>query len=154
MQLPNLNFPAYNFRIQKASPEGQSLKIFDIIRKKFIALTPEEWVRQHLIHFLVNERKFPQTLISVEKKLLINGLLKRTDLVIYSTLHKPLLLVECKAPSVKIDQQVFDQAARYNLSLDLNYYILSNGIETYCCKVDHLNQKYDFLENIPAFQEL
>ncbi|MBP6532692.1 MAG: type I restriction enzyme HsdR N-terminal domain-containing protein, partial [Bacteroidia bacterium] len=90
MQLPRLNFPDYEFKLQRSSDERQSLKIFDIIRKKYVSLTPEEWVRQHLLHFLVNERKFPQSLVSVEKKLLINNLEKRTDVVIYSSSLKPI----------------------------------------------------------------
>ena len=97
MQLPRLHFPEYSFKFRRSSDDAQSLQIFDIIRKKYVRLTPEEWVRQHLLHFLVKERKFPETLLSVEKKLLINQLEKRTDVVMYSNSLQPLLLAECKA---------------------------------------------------------
>jgi len=114
VELPKLTFPGYNFKIESAPLSAQSPKIFDIVRKRFVALTPEEWVRQHLLHFLMNERKYPQSLISVEKKLLVNNLKKRTDVVLYSSSLKPLLIAECKAPSIKLNQLTFDQAARYD----------------------------------------
>ena len=154
MQLPRLNFPSYEFKLQRSSDERQSLKIFDIIRKKYVSLTPEEWVRQHLLHFLVNERKFPQSLVSVEKKLLINQLEKRTDVVIYSSSLSPILLAECKAPKVQITQDVFDQAARYNMALKVDYFIITNGLESFICRIDHAKQSYVFLEQIPDYSEL
>ena len=154
MQLPRLNFPEYNFKLQRSSDERQSLKIFDIIRKKYVSLTPEEWVRQHLLHFLVNERKFPQSLVSVEKKLLINNLEKRTDVVIYSSSLQPVLLAECKAPKVPLTQSVFDQAARYNMTLNVAYFLITNGIESFICRIDHERQSYSFLNEIPTYQEL
>src|SRR5437667_12420874 len=112
---PQLNFPSYPLKI--VSTDGQSSKIFDIIRRKYVPLTPEEWVRQHVIHYLVNEKKVPKSLFSIEKILKVNRLVRRTDVLIYKDV-KPMLLAECKSPSVKITQPVFDQAARYNLSLD------------------------------------
>ncbi len=154
MQLPRLNFPDYEFKLQRSSDERQSLKIFDIIRKKYVSLTPEEWVRQHLLHFLVNERKFPQSLVSVEKKLLINNLEKRTDVVIYSSSLKPILLAECKSPKVPLTQAVFDQAARYNMTLNVGYFLITNGLESFICRIDHLTQSYAFLNEIPTFDEL
>lgn len=154
MQLPRLNFPDYDFKFQRSADEAQSLRIYDFIRKKYVRLTPEEWVRQHLLNFLVNERKFPQSLIGVEKKLLINQLEKRTDVVMYSNTLKPLLLAECKAPEVPIDQAVFDQAARYNMTLNVHYFLLTNGIQTISCRIDHERQSYEFLEDIPSYTEL
>lgn len=154
MQLPRLNFPEYKFKLQRSTDERQSLKIFDIIRKKYVSLTPEEWVRQHLLHFLVNERKFPQSLVSVEKKLLINNLEKRTDIVIYSSSLKPILLAECKAPKVPLTQAVFDQAARYNMTLNVAYFLISNGLESFICRIDHPTQSYTFLKEIPTYMEL
>lgn len=154
MLFPRLNFPTYNFKVQNTSPDGQSLKIFDIVRKKYVQLTPEEWVRQHLIHFLVNERKFPLSLLSVEKKIVVNGLLKRTDVVAYGSDLNPVLLIECKAPEIEINQKVFDQAARYNRVLNLSYYVLSNGLETICCRIDHSTTSYHFLEEIPEYSDL
>ena len=154
MQLPRLNFPEYKFKLQRSTDERQSLKIFDIIRKKYVSLTPEEWVRQHLLHFLVNERKFPQSLVSVEKKLLINNLEKRTDIVIYSSSLKPILLAECKAPKVPLTQAVFDQASRYNMTLNVAYFLISNGLESFICRIDHPTQSYTFLKEIPTYMEL
>ncbi len=148
MKLPKLNFPECDFNIVMNEDGGQSSKIFDMVRKKFVVLTPEEWVRQHLIHFLIHEKKFPKGLMGVEKKLLVNNLLRRTDVVIYNDKLKPLLIAECKSPQVKISQNVFDQAARYNLSLDVKYFILTNGLETFCCMMDHEKQKYLFLEEV------
>ena len=154
MQLPRLNFPDYEFKLQRSSDERQSLKIFDIIRKKYVSLTPEEWVRQHLLHFLVNERKFPQSLVSVEKKLLINNLEKRTDVVIYSSSLKPILLAECKSPKVPLTQAVFDQAARYNMTLNVGYFLITNGLESFICRINHQGQSYAFLEEIPTYEEM
>src|SRR5437762_6309874 len=115
---PQLNFPSYPLKI--ASIDGQSSKIFDIIRRKYVALTPEEWVRQHIIHYLVNEKNVPKSLMAVEKILKVNQLKRRTDVLVYRGVQ-PLLLTECKSPDIKITQKVFDQAARYNLSLDVKY---------------------------------
>lgn len=154
MQLQRLNFPEYNFKLQKASADGQSIKIFDIVRKKFVVLNPEEWVRQHLLHFMMSEKGYPLSLLSVEKKLTLNGLTKRTDIVAYGKTHVPILLVECKAPQIPINQQVFDQAARYNMVLGVDYYVLSNGMETYCCKVNREEESYRFLTDFPQFTEL
>jgi hypothetical protein len=154
VNLPKLTFPEYSFKLQTLQTGGQSLKIFDIIRRKFVNLTPEEWVRQHLLHYLVNERKFPSSLLSVEKKLMVNRLLKRTDVVAYTSSLKPVMLAECKAPSVKLDQQVFDQAARYNFSLGLDYYLITNGLEIICCRVDREKKSYQFLETIPDYSSL
>src|SRR6185436_19896122 len=124
------------------------------VRKRFVALTPEEWVRQHLLHFLMNERKYPQSLISVEKKLLVNKLEKRTDVVLYSNSLKPLLIAECKAPSVKLNQLTFDQAARYNMTLGVSFLLITNGLETFVCRIDHSNKSYLFLNEIPHYDEL
>jgi hypothetical protein len=153
VQLPVLNFPAFSFRTTAAAG-GQSSKIFDIVRRKFVWLTPEEWVRQHLLHFLVNAKDVPKSLVSVEKNLKVNGLPRRTDVLVYSKAMKKMLLAECKAPAIKITQKVFDQAARYNLSLDVKYFVLTNGLQTVCCTMDHVRGQYNFLEEIPVFGEL
>ena len=153
MELPRLAFPDYQFKLL-GEETGQSLKIFDMIRKKYVALTPEEWVRQHLLHFLVNERKFPQSLLSVEKKVLVNRLYRRTDIVVYTNTLQPVMIAECKSPSVKISQSAFDQAARYNMTLGVKYFLLSNGMNTYCCRVNHEEQSYVFLEEIPLYQQV
>jgi len=148
-----LNFPAYPVKIT-SDQSGQSSKIFDIIRRKFVLLTPEEWVRQHLLHFMVTEKKFPRSLIGVEKSVKVNNLPRRTDVLVYNKAMRKILLAECKAPSVKITQKVFDQAARYNMSLDVKYFVLTNGLETICCTMDHEAQRYNFLKEIPEFQHL
>lgn len=154
MPLQRLNFPEYKFSISNAAADGQSLKIFDIIRGKYVRLTPEEWVRQHLVRFLVESKGFPKSLISVEKQLTVNRMKRRFDVLAWSAKHEPFLLAECKAPDVKLDQQVFDQAARYNLSVGAAYFILSNGLDTYCCILDHANRSWKFLQEVPAFAEL
>jgi len=137
-----------------AKENGEGIKIFDIIRRKYVALTPEEWVRQHLLHFLVNERKFPQSLLGVEKKLLVNRLSKRTDLVVYSTTLQPILIAECKAPQVPLTQQVFDQAARYNSTLGVFHFIITNGLEIRSCEIDHQSKIYRFLPDVPFYDEI
>ena len=151
--LEALNFPSYKFRID-ADQAGQSSKIFDIVRRKFVMLTPEEWVRQHLLHYLVSEKKFPRSLIGVEKSVKVNGLARRTDVLVYNNVMKKVLLAECKSPSVKITQKVFDQAARYNLSVDVKYFVLTNGMQTICCILNHEMKRYDFLKEVPEFHEM
>ena len=152
VQLPVLKLPAPVFRIIPGS--GQSSKIFDTIRRKYVLLTPEEWVRQHLLHYLTEEKKFPHSLIAVEKRVKVNSLTRRTDVLVYNSKLQKLLLVECKAPSVKITQAVFDQAARYNMTLNVKYFVLTNGFETYCCTMDHTLKKYLFLKEVPLYPDL
>jgi len=151
--LPVLTFPSYPFRIIE-DPTGQSSKIFDMIRRKYVSLTPEEWVRQHLLHYLVEQKKIPKSLIGVEKSVKVHGLPRRTDVLVYNKAMRKILMAECKAPAVKITQKVFDQAARYNLSLDVKYFVLSNGLQTVCCTMDHEVQAYNFLKEIPVFDEM
>jgi hypothetical protein len=154
LDLPRLSFPEYQFKLRSDVEGGQSLKIFDSIRKKYVVLTPEEWVRQHLLQFLVNERKFPQSLLSVEKKVVVNRLYRRTDIVVYSNALEPVMIAECKAPSVKISQATFDQAARYNMTLGVKYFLLSNGLESFCCSIDHVSESYVFLPEIPFYENM
>lgn len=154
MDLPKLHFPEYKFTLRRDTSGGQSLKIFDTIRGKYVSLTPEEWVRQHIVQFLVHDRNVPKTLVGIEKRVVVNGLERRCDVIVYSKQHKPLMLIECKAPSVKVSQEVFDQAARYNMTLDVHYFVLSNGYETYCCQLDHAAQSYLFLEEVPFYEKL
>ena len=133
---------------------GQSKQIFDSIRKRFVALTPEEWVRQHVISFLVNEKNFPASLMAVEMFLKLNKLPKRADVVVFSKEGKPIVLIECKAPAVLLSQASFDQAARYCISTEIKLVIITNGIDHYCAEIDRINQKYKFLADIPSFPEL
>ena len=143
--MQKLNFPSFSFRLK--SSENKTL-IFDIIRKKYVVLTPEEWVRQHVVLFLIEEKKYPISLIAVEKQLKINSLLKRTDVVVFNTKGTPEILIECKAPSVAISQATFDQIARYNLTAQSNYLMVTNGLNHYFCQIDKENETYVFLKEI------
>lgn len=144
--MQKLNFPSYSFRL-KAS-ENKTL-IFDIVRKKYVVLTPEEWVRQHTIHYLHFDKNYPLSLMAVEKQLKIHSLTKRTDIVLYSNDGSPFIIVECKAPSVEISQQTFDQIARYNMELNAELLMVTNGIAHYFSFMDHQNKTYQFLAELP-----
>jgi len=146
--MQQLNFPSYSFRLK--SNENKTL-IFDIVRKKYVVLTPEEWVRQHVIHFLVEEKKYPLSLIAVEKQLKINSLSKRTDIIVFNKLGHHEIVIECKAPSVPVRQNTFDQIARYNLTLQSNYLMVTNGLEHYFCQMDFKNESYLFLKELPNY---
>ena len=145
-----LNLPEYPFKIKTT---GRSSQIFDTIRKKYVALTPEEWVRQNFISFLIHEKKFPKSLIAIEMAIKINQMQKRGDIVVYDKDRNPLVMVECKAPSVNVTQKVFDQIARYNLVLNVKYLIVTNGLNHYCCMMNHRTQSYIFLEEIPNYKD-
>lgn len=147
--MQKLNLPSYTFKLK--SNENKTL-IFDILRKKNIVLTPEEWVRQHFVHLLIKEKNYPTSLIAVEKQLIINNLKKRTDIVVFSPNGTPNIIVECKAPHIKITQDTFDQIARYNLKLDADYLIVTNGLQHFFCKLDKENETYIFLRDIPNYQ--
>lgn len=146
--MEKLNLPPYPFKIK--SNEKHHL-IFDEVRKKYIVLTPEEWVRQHYVQFLLNDKKYPISLIAIEKQLTINNLKKRTDILIFSPDGTPNIIVECKAPKVKITQATFDQIARYNLKLQANYLVVTNGLQHYFCMLDIKNESYVFLQDIPSY---
>ena len=149
--MQKLNLPSYNFKLK--SNENQTL-IFDIIRKKYVVLTPEEWVRQHVVMYLMEDKKFPISLIAVEKQLTVNNLKKRSDILIFSPDGSPYIIVECKAPSIKITQDTFDQIARYNLKLKANYLMVTNGLQHYFCKMDVEHKTYVFLKEIPPYTSL
>ena len=143
-----LNFPLYEFRFKNSE---NKLYIFDIVRKKFVSLTPEEGVRQHTIQFLLKEKKYPQSLMNVEKQIQVNQLTKRYDIVVYRSDGSIFLAVECKAPQVKITQQIFDQIARYNMTLKAENLMVTNGLHHIFYQIDYVNQKYVFLEELPDF---
>ena len=143
-----LNFPDYGFRLKNSE---NNTHIFDAIRKKFVVLQPEEWVRQHVVNYLMIDKKYPMSLINVEKQLTINRLRKRYDVVVFKPDGHIDILVECKAPKIDITQQTFDQIARYNLQLQANYLMVTNGLEHYYCKMDFEAEKYRFLTDIPDF---
>jgi hypothetical protein len=146
--MQQLNFPEFEFKIRNNSIRDE---IYDPVRRKFVALTPEEWVRQHVIAFLVKEKGYPFSSLGIEKKLLINKQLKRFDLVLFLRNGDPFLLVECKAPGVEITEKTFDQAARYNMQLKAEYFLITNGFDHYFCRLDYLNKQYVFIENIPSY---
>jgi hypothetical protein len=144
----SLNFPRYYFRFKSSENKQQ---IFDIIRKKFVSLQPEEWVRQHVIHFLTTDKKYPASLINVEKTLSLNGLRKRYDIVVFNTDGSIHILIECKSPNITISQAVFDQIARYNLKMQAEYLMVTNGLDHFYCKMNYEQEKYSFLRQIPDF---
>jgi hypothetical protein len=147
--MEKLNFPDFDFSIK--SKENKPY-ILDVIRKKWLVLTPEEWVRQHCIHYLIEVKKYPLGQIQVEKKIKINNTLKRYDLVVFNHQGRILLLAECKAPRVNISQKAFDQIARYNMVLKSQYLMISNGHHHYFCQIDFENKKYHFLKELPPFK--
>lgn len=145
-----LNLPSYPFRIKKVE---ETTFIFDEIRKKYLVLTPEEWVRQHLVKFLILEKQYPKSLIKLEGGLKLNALQKRTDIVLYNSSGEKILMVECKAPSVIIDQKTFDQIARYNMVHKIRLIAVSNGMQHYICRINFTEGTYQFLEEIPVYSD-
>ncbi len=144
--MQKLNFQQYNFRFKNS--ENNAL-VFDQIRKKFVVLTPEEWVRLHVVEMLINQFNIPKSHINVEKQLKLNGITKRYDIVVFNSNGSIYLIVECKAPSVAITQITFDQIARYNLALSATYLMVTNGLDHYYCQMDYENEKYNFLKSLP-----
>lgn len=151
IQLPNLNLPKADLKIKKRK---SVFLIWDLIRKNYFVLTPEEWVRQNLIHFLIFHKNFPKNKIALEKQIQVANLKKRYDAVVFSIELKPLLLIECKAPAIPINQKTFDQAARYNLSLKVPYLLISNGLQNITCKINHQKRTYNYYKEIPEYSEL
>ena len=145
----HLSFPNYEFRLKEIN---QKRFIFDEIRKKYIELTPEEWVRQNCVKFLINDRKFKRNLISIEKRIKLNNTVKRFDILVHDNYGNCNLLVECKAPNVKINQDSFDQILRYNQVINAKFLMITNGIINYYCKINKLQNKIEFLKNIPVYK--
>ena len=143
-----LNLPQYSFKIKS---KENKLYIFDVNRKKQVLLTQEEWVRQHFIEYLVNEKKYPRSLIAVEKQCKVEGIVKRTDILVFDRKGAIDIVVECKAPTVRIDQDTFDQIARYNLKLRAKYLVVTNGMEHFFCQVDEQKEEYLFLPELPSY---
>jgi len=146
-----LNLPPYPFKITEQN--GQ-LTLFDIIRKRNIIITPEEWVRQHFLQFLINQKHYPKALIKLEGGHKLLGMAKRTDIVVFNAAGEKILLVECKAPSVTIDQKTFNQVARYNMVHRVNLLAVSNGIQHYFCRIDFEQNNYKFIEELPDYREI
>ena len=148
--MEKLNFPDYLFSLK--SKENKPY-IFDVIRKKWLVLTPEEWVRQHCVHFLVNDKNHPVSLIQVEKTIEVNQTKKRYDLIAYNKNKEVEILVECKSPTVAITQTTFDQVAQYNFTLKSNYLMITNGIKHYYCQMDFDKKSYTFLKELPQYMK-
>lgn len=151
MPFQALNLPPYPFKIKKTE---QGYYLFDALRKKDILITPEEWVRQHFIQFLINQKQYPKALFAIEKGLKLHERNKRTDIVVYNSEAKPLLIVECKAPSIKIDQSVLDQIIRYNYVHQAKYLVLSNGLEHFCCELNYEEKLWEFIAEIPEYSSI
>ena len=149
--MQKLNLPPYNANIK--SDNGRNL-IFDVLRGKYVALTPEEWVRQNFVQYLINYKNYSRSLMNNEIPLRLNGTSKRCDTVVFSNTAVPKMIIEYKAPEIKITQKVFNQITRYNRVLKVDYLVVSNGLNHYCCKMDYENQGYIFLEDVPDFSVL
>ncbi len=147
--MTTLNLPTHSFKYKK---EQDKTFIFDVIRRKYVVLTPEEWVRQHFIIYLIEHKNYPSSLVSVEMSLKVNNIQKRSDIVVFNRQGIPFLMVECKAPTVKINQAVFDQIARYNFNLKVQYMVVTNGLKHFCCAYDYDKSTYLFLDHIPEFE--
>jgi hypothetical protein len=148
LNLPKLQFPLYEFRFKNSENKTY---IFDPIRKKFILITPEEWVRQHVIQYLIHDLKYPKSHIAVEKQLILNQTIKRSDVLVQNAKGEIIILVECKAPQITINQDTFDQTARYNMIYDAKYLYVCNGFMHIYCQLDKVNQQYKFLESLPTY---
>jgi type I site-specific restriction endonuclease len=151
LRMEALNLPTYFFKIKEVTGKKY---IFDEVRRRFVALTPEEWVRQHMIKFLHLERDYPLSLFAIEKKHLHNRMTRRSDFVVYDHGGHPLMIVECKAPSVEIGQQAFDQASRYNQIYKAPFLLITNGKKHFCCRINNMKQGFEFLQEIPYFHAL
>jgi type I site-specific restriction-modification system R (restriction) subunit len=147
--MQTLNLPVYDFRF---NTKGARTCIFDSIRRRYVLLTPEEWVRQNFIQYLIREKNYPQSLMAVEKQISLNGKLFRFDLVVYNRNGLPLLVAEFKAPEVKITQEAFDQVVRYNYTLQVEHVVVTNGLQHFACQIDYRSNSFSYLEEIPEFQ--
>jgi hypothetical protein len=149
--MQTLNLPEFQFRIQQLDNKRM---IFDLLRRKYVALTNEEWVRQNFVMFLIQNKGYPKSLITVESSLRVGRMVKRTDVVVYDNKAIPFAIVECKAPEIAIDTTVFDQIIRYNMALNVKYIMLTNGLVHYCCRLHYDDLSYRFLEDIPTYEQL
>ena len=146
-----LNLPPHPFKITER--DGLYF-IFDEIRKKHLVLTPEEWVRQHFIRFLINEKAFPASLLQIEGGLNLNQTKKRSDILVYNNLGEKIMVIECKAPAVAITQATFDQAARYNSVYKAKWLVVTNGLQHYYAQINHLDKKSIFVADLPNYKAL
>tara|TARA_B100000965_G_scaffold398419_1_gene416514 strand:- start:417 stop:869 length:453 start_codon:yes stop_codon:yes gene_type:complete len=148
MLMQELNLPKINI---KSKLVDESIQIFDIVRKKYLLLTAEEWVRQHVVHYLIFHKNYPKGLMQIEKLIKYNSLKTRADILVLDTNSNPLILVECKAPSVSIDKDAFFQIAKYNSSLKAKYLFVTNGLNHYCCEMDYESGATNYLKEVPKY---
>lgn len=146
-----INLPPYEIKLRE---QGDKREIFDFLRRRFVALTPEEWVRQHFVHFLVEHKGYPKGLLANELELRVGEKRLRCDTVLYNNVLQPRMIIEYKSPTVAISQRVFDQISVYNMLLHVDYLVVSNGVHHYCCRMDYGSRSYEFLEDIPAYSSL
>lgn len=146
-----LNLPAYDTKITTNDGKRQ---IFDTLRRCYVTLTPEEWVRQHFVHYLLDHKGYPASLMGNEVSITLNGMHRRCDTVVYDKALQPRAIIEYKAPTVKITKEVFAQISRYNLILKVDYLIVSNGLQHYCCKMDYASNTFTFLQEIPGYDKI
>ena len=146
-----LNLPPYDIKI--GEKDGKRT-IFDFLRKKYVALTPEEWVRQHFVHYLIEQKGYPKGLLGNEIELRIGDKKLRCDSILHNKVAQPQMIIEYKAPTIVLQQKTFDQISVYNLLLHVDYLIVSNGLQHYCCRMDYANQKYVFLRELPDYEKL
>lgn len=149
--MQRLNLPEYQFNIKK---KENTCLIFDTLRRRWVTLTPEEWVRQNFVRFLTTERQFPAALMNNEISLTQNGIKRRCDTLVADRTGAPLAIIEYKAPTVEISQKTFDQIVRYNMVLMAKFLIVSNGMKHYCCRIDYENNSYSFISDIPNYSQL
>ena len=146
-----LNLPSYDTKITK---NNGRIQIFDALRRCYVALTPEEWVRQHFVNFLTSSKGYPTALMANAGAITVNGMKRRCDTVVYDKELRPRVIVEYKAPNIKITKEVFAQISRYNLTLHVDYLIVSNGLQHYCCRMDYEKESYTFLQEIPDYSNI
>ena len=146
--MQKLNLPVYNFRFKS---EGTKEYIFDPVRRRFVSMNPEEWVRQNFMQYLIQEKKYPESLMAVEKQIMLFQKQFRFDLLVYNRNGQPFLIAEFKSPDVRISQNTFDQVVRYNMVLRVSLVVISNGIDHFVCKIDYDSKSYKYLREIPRF---
>ena len=149
--MTRLNLPSFPIRLAGTQEKP---KVFDILRSKYVALTPEEWVRQHFVNYLIQHKQYPAAYLANEVNLKIGGKVSRADTVLYDQQLRPLMIIEYKAPHIAISQKIFNQLFAYNLQLHATYLVVSNGLQHYCCMLTHDHEKYVFLDDIPEYNKL
>lgn len=149
--MQRLNLPECQLQLRR---KDDAVQVFDRLRQRYVALTPEEWVRQHFVEFLVNQCSYPAPRMANEVRLTLNGMSRRCDSVVYDREMRPRIIIEYKRPDVALSQRVFDQICRYNIVMQVDYLIVSNGLQHFCCRMNYDTQTYSFIEQIPSYDSL